>query len=174
MDSLGDYTRRLEKALKRKRPYGVYNRDMSHAKVIVSVAFRHAKRIRLLSHELDRELYANPMFLWFEARQFLQRGGKLTILVETDIAEDHPILLLAREHDDTVEMLRVPDNVVGSYEFNFMLIDDIGYRFESDREKCEAFVALHDDGNLFSFGNITNRLEEIFSDLKDASDPIQI
>ena len=76
MDSLGDYTRQLERALKRKRPYGVYNRDMSHAKVIVSVAFRHAKRIRLLSHELDRELYANPMFLWFEGRPFLDMGWR--------------------------------------------------------------------------------------------------
>ena len=172
MDSLGDYTRQLERALKRKRPYGVYNRDMSHAKVIVSVAFRHAKSIRLLSHKLDQELYANPMFLWFEARPFLNRGGKLTILVESDIAEDHPIRQLAREYSDSVEMLRVPDNVVESYEFNFMLIDDIGYRFESDREECKAFVALHDDGELFSFGRIFNQLEQIFAQLKNTSTPL--
>ena len=175
MESLSDYTRRLERALKQKKPYGVYNRDMSHAKVIVSVAFRHAKKeIRLLSHKLDLELYADSIFLWFEAERFLRSEGRLTILVETDVPEDHPLRVLARQYKDTVELHRVPDHIVKTYEFNFMLIDNIGYRFESDREKCEAFVALNDDGTLFSFGNIFSRLEKIFSDLKDESAPIPV
>ena len=92
--------------------------------------------------------------------------------METDIAEDHPIRQLARENRDTVEMLRVPDSIVETYEFNFMLIDDIGYRFESDREECKAFVALHDDGELFSFGRIFDQLEQIFAQLKNTSTPL--
>ena len=176
MESLSDYTRRLERALKQKKPYGVYNRDMSHAKVIVSVAFRHAKKeIRLLSHKLDLELYADSIFLWFGSRPSASYDseGRLTILVETDVPEDHPLRVLARQYKDTVELHRVPDHIVKTYEFNFMLIDNIGYRFESDREKCEAF-ALNDDGTLFSFGKIFSRLEKIFSDLKDESAPIPV
>ena len=99
MDSLNDYARALDSALKWKRAYSAYNRDMVHAKIVVTAAFRGAReKIRLLSHRLDRDLYASQSFI-DEANDFVgRRGGQVDILVESDIPEDHPLQVLARQH----------------------------------------------------------------------------
>ena len=170
MDSLSDYTRRLETALKKKDAYVSYNRDMSHAKVVVSVAFRHAKNeILLLSNKLDPELYSSPMFIRFEVEPYLKKGGRLSVLVENDVPENHPIRELAQKYE-TVEIRRIPAGIVEAYEFNFMVIDDIGYRFENDRKEHQALVVLNDDTGTFA--GMTERLKEIFSDLKAVSEPV--
>ena len=101
----------------------------------------------------------------------MQRGGRLSVLVETDIPQNHPILEFARRYP-AVKIHRIPDRIVKTYEFNFMVIDDVGYRFESDRKKCQAFVALYDDGSLIKYDGMIDRLKKIFFDLKGVADPI--
>lgn len=144
-DSLYEYAKRLEKALAEGTRFAAYNKDMRHASVVVCQAIGHAKEtVRLLSHMLDRDLYGSD---WFkeEARKFLgDAGGKLDILVESDLPADHPVLGLANEFPQKVSMRRVPDDLQESYKYNYMVVDDIGYRFERDREEPQAVVFFND------------------------------
>ena len=171
MNSLNDYAHGFHKALKNRTPYSNYNRDMQHATIIVCTAFRHAeKRIRLVSRELDPQLYGTP---WFRdaARCFLDQSDdtSLVVLVERDVAPKHPVKQLAQEYGGRVAVKRVPDFIQDEYPFNFMLVDDVGYRLEYDRAMPAAFVSFHNGGNETDQEILAN-LNDWFDYLEGAAD----
>lgn len=138
MDSLNAYAQAFEKSLACRQAFTNFNRDIQHATVIVCLAFGYAeKTVRLLSQKLDPMLYGTP---WFreEAEGFLKKGGRLNVLVETPLPKDHPIFSLASEFPGLLAIRLVRDSK--PYTFNFMLVDEIGYRFETDRRNPEAIV----------------------------------
>ncbi len=144
MDNLNTYIKRLESALSNEEAYSTYNRDMFHAAVVVVAGIRHAKNeICLLSNQLNPALYGGHGLLNV-ARSFLQNEkAKLRVLVETDISQDHPMMDLCHEFPQKVSISRVPDELQEKYDFNFLLIDDIGYRFEHDRKKYKAIASFY-------------------------------
>lgn len=146
METLNDYLRRLHTALEKKRPYVTYNRDKAHASLVVSAGFRHAEHeVRILSHELDPDVYESPA-LRKSVECFLDRKEtRLNILVEETVHEDHQIFQIKKQYNGKVTIKKVPSNLQERYECNFMLIDSVGYRFEPDRKKPNAMVAFHDD-----------------------------
>ena len=81
-----------------------------------------------------------------ELNGFLKRDGKLEILLETDVSTDHPILSMAL-NEPRISVKQMPVDSLKAYPFNFMVVDDIGFRFESDRDKPAASVAFHYDND---------------------------
>ncbi len=143
MESLNDYVRQLDAALKHGRTYVNSNRDMAHAKVVVFLGICHAKeKVLLLSEKLDWTLYGMPHFMQ-EVSGFLDRGGRMEVLVETDLQADHPMMELS-DRSSKLSIRKVPENIVEKYEYNFMVVDDIGYRFERDRRRPAAYVSFND------------------------------
>ena len=169
--SLNGYARELDRALKRTEEFANFNKDIQHASIVVCTAFRHAKaKIRLLSHELDPVLYASP---WFETevKAFLDRGGKLEILLESKVSEqDHPLMKMAAHEPDKIDVRQVSDEFQRrtQYPFNFMVVDDIGYRFEHDRTEPAAVFAFHSDNEIHIEN--TKRLVEWFDTVFERSD----
>lgn len=165
--SLNEYAKRLDIALAEGLDFSTFNRDMMHARIVVCTALEHAgDTVLLLSNKLDPDLYAGA---WFKesARGFVDRGGRLDVLVESEIGDDHPLRHLEKEAADQVMINRIPDTVVGSYGFNFMVVDDNGYRFEEDRNEHKALV-------VFNRRTETHRrnieaLTNVFSTLKSAA-----
>lgn len=167
MESLNAYAQKLDSALENQKPYTSFNRDMAHAKIIVCTAMRHAKNdVWLLSNKLDPLLYASPSFINAATRFILDRGGRLHILVETEPVPGHPVVELS-QNTERAELRRVPQEQVDSYKFNFMIVDDIGYRFESDRQEPRAFVTFNDDSD--SWREMMQRLHDIFDYLNSVS-----
>ena len=156
-ESLNAYSERLETALANNKPYSAYNKDMAHAKVVVCTSMAHAKsEVLLLSERLDPILYASGWF-WTAVTGFLEGGGKLRVLVESDIPVEHPVRHLATQNGG-VEIRRVTEGV--AYDFNFMLIDNIGYRFEADRREPRAVVSFHEQTE--GPRNMLARTKEVF------------
>ena len=90
METLNEYARKLADALQNNKAYTVFNRDAVHASIVVHLAFLHAKEeILLLSNKLDPMIYASA-WLIDAVEGFIGRGGKLRVLVETDIREGPP------------------------------------------------------------------------------------
>ena len=140
------YVRRLEDALKEGRSFSVYNKDTSHASAIIKTAFRYAAtHIRLLSNKLDLSLYGEPDLIQ-EVVTFLNKGDtKFEILVEQQmISSKHPILELSKKYSDRVTIALIPPEQVSRYDFNFMVVDDIGYRFEHDRRSHTAIASFNE------------------------------
>ena len=146
-DKLADYVLKMDSALRERKRFVAYNRDIHHAHAVVCLAFRYAQeKVLLLSHRLDPELYASQWFLQ-EAEDFLKRSGSLQILAETDLDERHPLIALADRFPDSVQIVRIPAKLQEQYRYNYMVVDDIGYRFERDRAEPRAVVAFHDEND---------------------------
>jgi hypothetical protein len=169
MENLKEYAERLENALKKKVAFNTYNRDIFHAFAIIHAAFKFAQEeVLLLSHELDIALYGGAD-LGHEIRGFLgDRKGKMRILVETDISEAHPMMQLCGEFSEQVKILRIPNELQKGYEFNFMVVDDFGYRFEKDREEHAAVASFHDE-NLHE---AVSSLKAYFAFLEKSARPL--
>ena len=177
-ESLNDYARRLDSALRENKEYEETNRDLSHAFVVIILALHHAKEsCLLLSNCLDKALYGQPPVL-HEIKQFLEKGMKLDILVERDVEGSHPLIELVRNYKETASIRKIPEERVQTYGYNFLVIDDRGFRFERDRQQPNAYVAFR--GQVSGSeedrerAGIINRLKEIFEDLKQASTPLSI
>ena len=171
METLNDYLRRLHTALEKKRPYVTYNRDKAHASLVVSAGFRHAEHeVRILSHELDPDVYANPTLVK-SVEDFLKRAKTgLNILIEREVCKDHPIFPIRQEYDEKVTIKIVPSDLQERYECNFMLIDSFGYRFEPNRNKPNAMVAFHDDDHR----HMIKTLKRLFTILEGRGEEVSV
>ena len=170
---LYEYAQRLRDALGNDTQFAAYNKDIRHASAVVCLAFEHAeKRILLLSHKLDRELYGSKWFME-SARVFLERQkGKLQILVESDLEPDHPVVGLAADYNDQVTVKRVPNDVLDQYGYNYMVVDSKGYRFERDRNEPQAVVFFNEDSD--SHRELVEALEENFAGLSSLSKAVDL
>lgn len=146
----------------------VFNGTLDHARIVVEEAFRAAKgHVRILSNQLASECYGAREVI-DAARDFLRRPGtRLDILIEDDSAPvtSQPFLMSASEAGGSrVRVNVVPAIYVGDYQFNFLTVDDVAYRFESDRTKPIAVVA----GGAAARPTV-ERLTSIFDRLFDSS-----
>lgn len=147
MSDLKRYEQALDEALRSKKPFTTYNRDITHAAIITRVAFCHAgNKVRLLSHRLDPVLYGTGPLQRSIADFLCREGTSLHILVETDLPGEHPILkLLTDDSRETMKIKKVPPDLAERYPFNYLVVDEIGYRFESDRQEYAAIASFHDN-----------------------------
>ena len=166
------YSNRINEELSNENPVKVYNKDISHAAVITSAAFRYAStEVRLLSHKLDRALY-NENLLENSVAPFLARRGTLHILVETDLPSTHPIWGFMEEGSYSHEQLtikKVPPELVDRYQFNYLVADEFGYRFEADREEYAAVASFHESDSVSTIKDLVgffDKLERQSSDVQ--------
>lgn len=157
------YVHRLRTALNKKRPYVTYNRDASHARVVVIAGVEHAaKEILLLSHRLDLDVYGGLAAVETMGTFLDKPNTTLNVLVEGNILEAHPMLdLINRSENATIK--KVPESLTAKYQCNFMVVDDIGYRYEPNRDSFNATVVFHDEEKLSMIGT----LRELFNILNE-------
>lgn len=171
-EGLNDYARRLGTALDKGQAYEETNRDIAHAFVVTVLALSHAKKsFLLLSNKLDTDLYRQPPII-DEMKSFLEKGGNLRILVEEEIEVDHPIWEVIEHAKASIR--QIPSEKVAGYRYNFFVVDDLGFRFEMDRDQPKAYVAFcgTSDSEKKSEKHterkaILGRLREIFEKLEE-------
>ena len=99
----------------------------------------------LLSHKLDEQLYGGSEFRAAVSEFLKNQEAKLIILVETEICDDHPVMQLKEMSPEQIKISIVPRNLIETYEFNFMIVDDFGYRFEYHRNDHAAVASFYDN-----------------------------
>ena len=130
------------------------------------------RKVLLLSNRLDPLLYATLTFDT-PSISFLERDGThLDVLVEKpdEIDQQHPIRLLAERYPGKVEVNAIPADKVEQYEFNFMVVDDIGFRFERNRDSHGAVVSFNETDAERT--EMRERLVKIFDFLKENAVPL--
>lgn len=142
----------------------VFNGTIDHASVVIEEAFKAAKSdVRILSKRLDADCWARPAIIE-AAQDFLARQGThIHILVESFGAggcthQNEFLAAVKAAGDGRVEIRVVPPEIVQRYTYNFLVVDDVAYRFEEDRNEHVAVVA----GGPSNSGR-TERLLNIFS-----------
>ena len=157
-ESLLEYRDKVNKALKDKTPFSTYNRDIMHATEIVAGGFKYAEaEVNLLSHELDERIYGLPYIVNLAEGFLSKRNGKLNIIIEKEIDSSHPLLSLCERYPNNTAVRKMPDEWWNDhYSYNFMTIDNVGYRFEPDREKLSAIVSFNEPEEKETLKNMKN------------------
>ncbi len=166
MENLRQYAHRLDKALAEGKPHSAYNHDIFHAFQIVLAMFKYAKQeVLLLSNKLDLTVFGNPDMLE-EMEGFLRnRQGELQILVESDIDKEHPVVQLAGDKSCKISIRQIPQEEVDGYAYNFMVMDQNGFRLEQDRREPVAFAGFNDDNAT----HVATVLRKKFAELREKS-----
>lgn len=130
------------------------NGGTEHAEVLIENIFIHAKNIvRVFSGELNARVYGVPNIV-DSAKAFLQESSdnKLQILIQ-DYSEDdlskyvhHDLIKMCHEDldDDAACEIKSVNEMDTDVSSHFVIMDEIGYRFEPDREKPTAMGCFND------------------------------
>ena len=171
MQGIDAYSSQLQRALEKKESFSTYNRDILHAAEIIILGFRFAeKTIYLLSNELDSRLYGDSR-LHEALKKFLgKEDTRLHILVERDLPSDHPIIIHTQDFRGRVTLGRVPQKYTENYSFNFMVVDDFGYRFEYNRNEHTAVASFHEEKEK----EFCEKLKKFFLSLETVSEIVDI
>lgn len=133
----------------------ISNGQPGHAAYLIYTFLKNAReRVRLFCGSLRQDVggvkvYADPT-ICKEAVGFLNRGGKLDILVEDEIhvgegqtPGDHPLLAaIVRDGQEANVSLRKVTNP--KPDVHFLVVDESAVRIETDKEKAEALANFHD------------------------------
>jgi hypothetical protein len=179
MTTMQEYHEEVREAILRRNGKPILNGTIDHAAVIVQESFNNAKnRVRILSSRLDPSCYAKNSVA-DAAKTFLaDPDHKAEILVEPSLwdADDnfewgkHPLVAALSDYKDRFEIRIVPSDWVKRYNFNFLLLDDYGYRYEGDRSRPAAVAAFLPSG---AEKPQVNNLNKIFDELWQHSKPYQ-
>lgn len=169
-ENLIEYAARVDTAMEKGEPFSTYNRDILHASEVVACMLKYAKKeVNLLSNKLDNRLYGEDYIAELVEDFVGNRDGKLNILVETDVGTDHPVITACKKFPANTTVKKVPDHWQKYYDYNFMLMDDIGYRFEANRKSQNAIVSYNQDDQIETRQNMKN----CFDVLAEHSKPIK-
>jgi hypothetical protein len=180
MRSLEIYREKVREAILRRDGVPLLNGDVDHASIVVQEVLSNAKnRVRILSHRLDPDCYAKEAVRNAAAFFLADPDHSLEVLIEAYLWDDnnnfqwdkHPLISDLKKCDNKqVQVRLVPKDWSDGYNFNFMLLDDYGYRFESDRARAAAVVAfLPNNGE-----KTVKHLGGIFEQLWDESKPLPL
>jgi len=174
---LENYQEVVRAAILNRTGSPLLNGSVDHAAMITQEAFNNAKQsIRILSHKLDPDCYGKPGLL-NAAKYFLaDESHTVDILIESSLWdpanefpwETHPFLEAIshskRNLSKQVKIRRVPLKWAELYAFNFMLMDDYGYRYEEDRARPTAVAGFSPPNvksqQVANLGDIFSRLWE--------------
>jgi hypothetical protein len=177
--ALEQYRERVRDAILQRTGEVFLNADIDHAGVIVQEAFNGARSaIKILSSRLDPSCYARGTLVE-SAKVFMADPDHSThVLVESPLFDpernfrwdQHP-LVSALSGNENFEIRSVPLEWINKYKFNFLLMDDYGFRFEEDRSRAAAVAAfLPAESDKKQVKNLTS----IFDRLWGVSQAIQV
>lgn len=177
--ALEQYRERVREAILQRTGEMFLNADIDHAGVIVQEAFNGARSaIKILSSRLDPSCYAQGSLVK-SARIFMADPEHSTsILVKSPLFDpegnfdwaQHP--LVSALHDNKkFEMRSVPLDWIKRYRFNFLIMDDYGFRFEEDRGRAAAVASF---SPAESDKKQAKNLTSIFDRLWQVSHPIRM
>ncbi|MDC9726798.1 MAG: hypothetical protein PSN35_03040 [Candidatus Thioglobus sp.] len=153
-----DYEKKVVECLNAQQNEIILNCNIDHAEILIKQMFLNAAHtVNLLSNKLDANLYERNDIV-DAIRRFLNREGTtLNIAIEGNMDQGSIQLIGLLENHD-INPVRIPDWLKEQYKYNFITMDDTGYRFETDREKHEAVVNFGDTQQTEKLNNIFNTI----------------
>jgi len=146
---LDEYREFVAKLANRESSEQLSVRTSEHAAVVIGQLFATAQsHVRILSSALPTKTFGSREVI-DSAIAYLRQGvdRSIDILLEQRVdAERHPLLreLAQQGLDDRVSLREVPNTISQTYRCNFVLADDVSFRFESERDTNRAFVIFRD------------------------------
>ncbi len=167
--SSSDFKTRVREAALVRDGRPLYNGTLDHASILTEAMFASAnKHVWILSGKLNARVYGRSEVVE-EAKLFLaDPDHEVRILVEDgsdENREGHPLFELC-EKMGNAKIRGVPEALSQAYEFHACVMDGDSYRFERNKEKCEAIAAFGDEDGA---QNIERLFEMIWNGSKQLS-----
>lgn len=170
--TLAEYRQLVSRVIRERTGTPIVNGSADHAAVIIQECFNNARgHIRLLSNRLDPDCYADDAVRNSVQAFLAHPAHRLDILVESGQWDPnneyqwelHPFVrtilpFATRNQGDNrppqVRLNIVPAALSEKYGFNFLTLDNYGYRFETDRKVPTAVAAFLPDDKLQPVQNL--------------------
>lgn len=141
----------------------VLNGSHHHATIILERMLANARqRVSVLASRLDERIFGVPETIEQAERFVAQPSHELRILVEPSVVPrlaTHPFFARMQGAIDVGSLqIRSLSEIASNLPVNFTLMDDDGYRFESDKEQAIATAA-------FQRNDFVGRLNELFGSM---------
>lgn len=168
---MDNYRKHVKKLADESSSELIANGGTEHAEVLIENIFEHAgNAVRVFSGELNARVYGSSGIVE-NAKEFLQSGAdhKLSILIQNkevlSSLEKHDLIKMCIELNTDMCEIRVVNEADKDVGHHFVVMDEVGYRFEPDREKPTAVACFYDVDNakllVSSFDNMFSRGEEV-------------
>lgn len=150
-----EYRKILRELMDSGSEEAISNGQPIHAAAIYDLFFERAKySVDIFCKDLSRDVFG---LKWVtEAfRKALERGVTIRLLIQEELPEQKNIL-------DKIKLpglqVRYGDDNIKGFKFNFSVMDNRAYRYESDKQQCKAIAQLNDNKN-------SDTLNRTFSEL---------
>jgi hypothetical protein len=118
-----------------------------HASILLESMFKHARsNVRIYSGSLRQDTYDQDELVG-EAKRFLAKGGRLSILLQKVTADlaDHKFVQAARSAAPGTLQIKAASGVYATDKAkHFAVMDDCGYRFEIDHAATKAVANFNE------------------------------
>jgi len=148
LDLIG-YRQLIERMAKNRVSQRIPNDVPEHARVLLETLFNFAKSdVRIYTGQLWDNVYGSAGLVE-AARQFIDRGGRLRVLVQKPMNEhdaaEHPLLKrLGTCTRGTVEVRCATGIYATDKAKHFAVSDTTGYRFEHDHSQTKAVANFNE------------------------------
>ncbi|MGA3305348.1 MAG: hypothetical protein ABSC26_04990 [Stellaceae bacterium] len=184
MPTFDQYRDEVREAILLRDGEALINGSIEHAGIITQEALINAQdSVRILSYRLDPDCYADEAVLNAADYFLANPSHHLKILIEAGLWNDgnydwtrHPLIHKLHQsltqQNPNFEIRLVPKALAEKYAYNFLVLDDYGYRYEEDRKRPTAvarFLPI-DDPKKEPVVNLTN----IFDSIWEGSEPLDL
>lgn len=155
MDQFNEYRRVIAYLASNRINVRIPNGLPQHASILIETMFSNAAgEMRIFTQELNEDVFGKPKVLQ-AARKFLSKPyANLSILLQRpnniDHFKEHPLFRVFSELKDSNSLhgAVLVKNAAGSYSEDganhFAVMDNDGFRFETDHKKCKAIANFND------------------------------
>lgn len=159
-EELKNYRDGVEKLFELDSEKIISNSMPEHAAILFEAFFKHAKKqVLIVCRHLHADVFGKD-FVIDAAKRALARGVSLWIVTQEEDfqAKDFVAAIRTVKSNGNVRLEHAPTEKGRSLPFNFAVMDDKAFRFESDREICKAEASMN-------CPEIAKRLIQIFQEL---------
>ncbi len=159
-----DYERAVSFLAQKKENFPFPNKGADHAAVVVSNILKYAQEsVRMFSGALEGEVAQNKNVIK-ELVKFVERGGKLKILIEREPSENSPLFNRVKELEkayNTTIIKNAPQEFIDEMRkifgeiYHFIVADGKSFRIETDTNDYKAICNFNDP-------EIAESLERLF------------
>jgi hypothetical protein len=151
---LEDYRTHIDRLIREMSGEIVLNGSHNHATIIIERMFANAsKQIRILSRKFDERVFGTPETT-YQAESFLGEDGRSVRILIEDYNEQemarNPFFARMSQflESERLQIRQVPPALAELISINFSVMDDVGYRFEEDKNFTVAVAAFEPENDM--------------------------
>ena len=146
------YEAMVDKLAKENSQEFIDNSSMEHAAILIQKMIENAKKsIDIFSGAFNKNIYERVALI-NAAKKFISNGGKLMVIVQNNNFDprSHKFFnamiqdCASQVANEQIKLFSLPEKMSEKLNAHFLIKDNIGFRYEANKEKHEAIACFND------------------------------